>query len=494
MKKDRRSARICAVLLAALLSVCPLSGCDSESDLAENSGVTTTIPSDDPDDEDDDDDDEDDEDGADTDKKNEKDDKNDKKNEDKKKPDADSSGQSGTEPVGTDVTGGGASEGTQAPASATDAQDAQGGQSSAASSAASTSSTKQTSKTTTTTKTTAQTSASTSTTEETPKVKETKYIYLQGNSAQYQGTGITVSGSTITITKGGIYQISGTLSDGQIYIMTDDKKVYLQLAGCDITNQAGSAINCQQVKKLTIQTMPGTVNTISDGGTHDADKGAIFTEDTIIFEGEGTLNINGRYAHGVQSDDDIIINSGIINITSTKSGLHCNDGIDINGGTLFCDGGTNGIKTDGYININGGESIFIGGVREEKGAIYCDGTFAVNGGTVYAIGNTCTMPDNSACGAPVMGAVFSAAQPANTLVQFAQAGNTIAAFTSPRSFKYVVYAGPNLNVNTEYTVSYGGSVSGGTSEHYVTKGGAYSGGTDGGKLFTGSVVTFYQVP
>lgn len=329
--------------------------------------------------------------------------------------------------------------------------------------------------------------------EDEPKVKETKYIQLNGTTAQYQGTGIYVENGKITISKGGTYQISGTLSNGQIYIMTDDKKVRLQLAGCEITNNAGSAINCQQAKKLTIETLAGTVNTISDGGTHDDDKGAIFSEDTVVFDGEGELNINGKYAHGVQSDDDIVVNNGTLNIVSTKSGLHSNDGIDINGGKLFCDGGTNGIKTDGYININGGESIFIGGTREEKGAVYCDGTFAVNGGTLYAIGNTCTTPDKSVCGAAVVGAVFPMTQGSNTVVQFACGGSPIATFTSPRNFKYAVYAGGNLNVNTEYTVSYGGTVSGGSTEHFVTQGGAYSGGADGGKLFTDSMVTFYHV-
>lgn len=326
-----------------------------------------------------------------------------------------------------------------------------------------------------------------------PKVKETKYIYLEGNSAKYNGTGIYVSGSTIIIEKGGIYEISGTLNNGQILIKNGNKKVYLNLNGCDITNNAGSAINCQQAKKLTVTTLPGTVNTLADGGTHDLDKGTIFSEDTVILEGEGTLNITANYAHGIQSDDDIIVNSGTINIVSAKSGLHSNDGIDINGGKLFCDGGTNGIKTDGYININGGESIFLGGTREEKGAVYCDGTFTVNGGTFYAIGNTCTTPDPSVSTATVIGAVFTQPKSGGTMVQFAGGGNTVAAFTSPRGFKYALYAGGNLTQNTDYTVSYGGSVSGGSEENYVTYGGTYSGGTDGGTFNAGSSVTMHSI-
>ena len=307
-----------------------------------------------------------------------------------------------------------------------------------------------------------------------PEVKEIKYIYLNGSSAQYNGSGITVQGSKITISKGGTYVISGTLSNGQIYIMTDDKKVRLQLNNCSITNNAGSAINCQQAKKVTLETLAGTNNSLSDGGTHDTDKGTVFSEDTVVLTGEGTLNIKANYAHGIQSDDDIVMNGGTVKIQSAKSCLHSNDGIEINGGSLYCDGGTNGIKTDGYINITGGDSTFIGGNREEKGAIYCDGAFAVTGGTFRAIGNTCAKPNSTATTVPVIGAIFSATQPAETPVRFISGGAEIAAFTSPRTFKYALYAGANLAVGKEYSVEYGSS--------------------NGGIFTSSGNVTLYNVP
>ena len=305
-------------------------------------------------------------------------------------------------------------------------------------------------------------------------VKEIKYIYLKGSTAQYNGSGISVTGSKITISKGGTYVISGTLDNGQIYIFTDDKKVRLQLDNCSITNQAGSAINCQQAKKVTLETLAGTTNSLADGGTHDTDKGTVFSEDTVVLTGEGTLNIKANYAHGIQSDDDIVVNGGNIHIESAKSCLHSNDGIDINGGKLYCDGGTNGIKTDGYINITGGDSTFIGGIREEKGAVYCDGVFAVTGGSFRAIGNTCTKPNPTATTVPVIGAVFSATQPGNTQVRFTCGGTETASFTSPRTFKYALYAGSNLSLGKEYAVTYGDS--------------------NGGTFTANGNVTLYNVP
>ena len=44
------------------------------------------------------------------------------------------------------------------------------------------------------------------------------YIKLEGDSIVYEGSGATVSGSTITITSAGVYSLSGTLNSGQIIV------------------------------------------------------------------------------------------------------------------------------------------------------------------------------------------------------------------------------------------------------------------------------------
>lgn len=327
------------------------------------------------------------------------------------------------------------------------------------------------------------------------EVKPTKYISLTGNSAKFSGEGIAVSGSKITISKGGHYEISGTLDNGQIYIETDKKKVKLMLNNCSITNKAGAAIYCMQAKKLTLESLPGTTNTISDGGTHDDDKGAVFSEDQVNLKGEGTINIKGVYAHGIKCDDDIHVNGGTVNITATKSCLMANDAIEINGGTLFCDGGTNGIKTskpESTITVNGGSSILIGGEREEKGAVYSAGTFAVTGGSLWAIGNSTTTLDASTT-ANVLVLTFANSQAANSAVQVISDGSPVFGITSPHPFKNIIYAGTNLLSNASYTVKYGGSISGGTTKNYVTTGGSYSGGSDGGTFTASKKVTTHSV-
>ena len=64
--------------------------------------------------------------------------------------------------------------------------------------------------------------------------------------------------------------------------------------------------------------------------------------------------------------------------------------------------------------------------------------------------------------------------------------------TSPNDYKYAVYCGPNLLSNATYSVTYGGTVSGGTTKNYVTTGGTVT-GTDGGTFTASGKVTFKTI-
>ena len=321
--------------------------------------------------------------------------------------------------------------------------------------------------------------ATTAAQEDSTPASDVKTITLLGDSVRFEGKGIAARGSKVGITKGGTYRISGSLSDGQIEINTE-KKVVLQLDGVSIKNSAGSAINVINAKRVNVELMPGTVNSLEDGSIqHDVDKGALFSNDTLEIGGSGTLNIRSNYAHGIASDDDIIVNGGKLHIVSTKSGLFANDDITINGGTLYCDAGTNGIKCKNTISINGGTSVLMGGTREEKGA-------------VIAVGNTCTLPLASS-GQNAVAVTFASALSANMLTRIASGSSPLFALSSPRAYKTVLYSGSGLREGASYTVSTGGMVSGGSTADYITTGGTYSGGTDRGTYKTTGRVSSFSV-
>ncbi len=200
------------------------------------------------------------------------------------------------------------------------------------------------------------------------------------NSMTVSGSGVSASNDTVTITKGGDFEVSGTLSDGMIYINSDDK-VKLRLSGASITNNDGPAIYFDNAEKAFITITEGTENTLTDGKTYSDENadGALFSNDDLEIKGGGKLTISGNYKHGIAGDDDVAIENGTITITSYEHGIKANDKLWVSGGEItavsetgkpmkagvevLIDGGTlnltstqsEGIESKGTLTINGGE-------------------------------------------------------------------------------------------------------------------------------------------
>lgn len=217
-----------------------------------------------------------------------------------------------------------------------------------------------------------------------------------GDESTATGDHVTVSGGSVHITAGGNYHITGAVSDGQIYVDTSlEEKVKLILDGVDISCQSGPAILIEEAKRCTIEMTEGSYNRLSDGGGDKINDGVIFSNDTLDIKGVGTLEINSGNAHGIASDDDVIIESGTYIINAVKSGIYAHDDVTIEGGNLNIKGGTNGIKSRGSVNIKSGRTIVSGGLRGEKSAISAKTILNYEGGELYAVGRKITDPTTS---------------------------------------------------------------------------------------------------
>ena len=117
-----------------------------------------------------------------------------------------------------------------------------------------------------------------------------RIITLNGDSVEFTGSGISVSGTQITLTEPGEYYVTGTLNDGTIFINTgaSTEKISVILDSASITCLSGPAIYVQQAEKLRLCMAEGTENTITSGTPDMADTfddsrsgGAIFAEDDM---------------------------------------------------------------------------------------------------------------------------------------------------------------------------------------------------------------------
>jgi hypothetical protein len=189
-------------------------------------------------------------------------------------------------------------------------------------------------------------------------------ITLSGTSAKSSGDGITIKGSTVTITAGGTYRLRGTLTDGQIVVDAADATVKLVLDGADISSSTTAAIAATAAEKLVVILADGSKNTLADSDSYADDaevNAALFSAADLTIAGTGALTVNGKGNDGITGKDGVVIESGNVTVNALDDGIRGKDYLVINGGTLAVTSGGDGLKADndtdadsGYISLTGG--------------------------------------------------------------------------------------------------------------------------------------------
>lgn len=195
-------------------------------------------------------------------------------------------------------------------------------------------------------------------------------IELSGSSTKASETegvteGVTVDGSTVTITEAGVYRLSGSLDGRVVVAAPEDALVVLVLDGADITNSAGAAIEVQTADDVAIHLAEGSENSVSDAASYSDDaaaNAAIYAQSDLTISGEGSLSVTGNGNDGITSTDDLVILSGGVEVTAVDDALRGKDALVVEGGELKLTAtGGDAMKSDqsedetqGYILVTGG--------------------------------------------------------------------------------------------------------------------------------------------
>jgi len=194
-------------------------------------------------------------------------------------------------------------------------------------------------------------------------------IYLNGTSITVDGPGVTVVGTTATITCGGSYTLVGTLADGQIVVnAADGRPVWLILNGVSISNSRNAPLYVMNAASVEIVLAGQTVNYLYDAQTYvyedpnaDEPNACLFSKDTMTISGTGTLVVHGNYNDGITSKDELVIDGGTIVVTAVDDGIRGKDYLLIRNGSFTVTSGDDALKSDneddpalGYIAIQGG--------------------------------------------------------------------------------------------------------------------------------------------
>ena len=190
-------------------------------------------------------------------------------------------------------------------------------------------------------------------------VETTVTITLSDGASRADGAGVTVSGDTVTITAGGNYRVTGTLTNGQIVVNAPEEKVVLALDGVSVTCENHAAIYVIDAKKVILSLVSGSENTLAstgeyiqtDDNTVDA---AIFSKDDLTLKGSGALTVSSETGHGIISKDELKIKSGTLTVAAAKKGMAANDLVEITGGDITVTSGKHGIHCNEALTVSHG--------------------------------------------------------------------------------------------------------------------------------------------
>ena len=174
-------------------------------------------------------------------------------------------------------------------------------------------------------------------------------VSVDMSTLSVSGDGASASDNTLTISKGGVYTLSGKNSDASIVISTDDK-VKLKLNGVNITSSGAPVIYVENADKLYIDTEDGTDNSLVSTA---ADTAAIRSKDNLKIKGGGTLNITSA-DNGIKCSDNLKLEGGNINIDAKADGINVNDTFEMTDGNLKITAVGDGIDSSSIANISGG--------------------------------------------------------------------------------------------------------------------------------------------
>ena len=259
-----------------------------------------------------------------------------------------------------------------------------------------------------------------------PQMVEVRYLGDRAtvvNPFAFDSVAVAINGAKVTVTSQTTKELDYCLrgaSDNGCFKIYGSRKYNLYLDGVSLTNSNGAAINSQCKKRARIFVNAGTVNSLTDAAKYatvsgEDEKGTIFSEGQMIFEGSGKLVLNALYKHAICSDDYVEVRGATVEVAGAASdAVHVNDSVIVKGGTLLLGAQGDGIDCDGIVKLLGGkveittpgedvkgvksaQDIIIDGAEltvtvagDASKGIKSSGNFSMLGGTVNveATGNT----------------------------------------------------------------------------------------------------------
>ena len=161
-------------------------------------------------------------------------------------------------------------------------------------------------------------------------------------------SGLSIDGTSLTITAAGTYLLSGSCEDGSVKVQKGTTGVVLVLDGLTLSSQTTAPMICAKSTEVTIEAAAGTVNTLSDTEANN--------------DGSNDSNTGNNNAEGNDSETESG-NDASSNSTAENAVIKCKDGSQVvlcgTGELILQANGKNGIKSGASTETEGDASLTI---------------------------------------------------------------------------------------------------------------------------------------
>jgi len=217
-------------------------------------------------------------------------------------------------------------------------------------------------------------------------------ISLLGTSATSSSEAVTIDGSSITVTRGGTYLVSGVLDGGRITVYAPKEDVRLVLCGAEINASGTAAIYVKSADKLILTLDKESSSSVTVSGEIDEESdgidGAIFSRADLTFNGTGSLTVESPTGHGIVAKDDLIISGAEIEVGCSGHAFDVNDSMRLTSTVLKISAGKDGIHVEnsddtslGYVYIMDGSV----SISAEGDGISASSSIQIDGGDLDII-------------------------------------------------------------------------------------------------------------
>lgn len=178
-------------------------------------------------------------------------------------------------------------------------------------------------------------------------------IALSDSGTEITGAGAVALEGGVKISKGGVYVLSGTLTDGRIVADVErGEELTLVLNGVDITCLTSAPLYISN-GDVTIILEAGTENVLTDASAYQyanetvtEPNACLYGDDNLTILGTGKLTVNANFNNGIGTKDELRIGSASLVVHAVNNAVKGNDCVLIRDASLQIDSEGDGIKSD----------------------------------------------------------------------------------------------------------------------------------------------------